>query len=191
MLDHHVAASAIIAKPVPISPDKAALAYLKASGTRAISVVKVDGVAAFRVGTRNKPNATVVFWIATVNAKRVVKCARRLAGKNQNIDDAVVSLKKAATECRATLTPHDTAISRAADAARRLNEYVSSVRGTGMLREFKRAFKVRRETAMAAGRGFMPYKTAMSRLRLALVPLLQTGGKPAIGASLFAQVFDS
>jgi hypothetical protein len=59
------------------------------------------------------------------------------------------------------------------------------------LREFKRAFTVRREAAMAAGRGFMPYKIAMSRLRLALVPLLQNGGKPAVGASLFATVFDS
>jgi hypothetical protein len=189
MLDH---LAATVAKPVSGSPDtRAALAYLKASGARAISVVEVDGVAAFRVGTRNNPNATIVFWIATVNAKPVVKCAQRLAGVNQNIDDAVVSLKKAATECRATLTPHDTAISRAAGAARRLDEYLSSVRGAGTLREFKRAFTVRREAAMAAGRGFMPYKIAMSRLRLALVPLLQNGGKPAVGASLFATVFDS
>jgi hypothetical protein len=40
---------------------------------------------------------------------------------------------------RPTLTPHDVAISRATDAAKRLDEYLLSVRGTGTLKEFNRA----------------------------------------------------
>jgi hypothetical protein len=133
MLDHHVAASATIAKSVPISPDKATIQYLIASGATAISITEVDGVAAFRVGTKINPNARAIFW-TMADAKPVVACARRLAGKNQNIDDAVVSLKKAAVECRATLTPHNVAISRAANAARKLDEYLTSLKGTGVLK---------------------------------------------------------
>jgi hypothetical protein len=46
------------------------------------------------------------------HAKPGATRARRLGGKNQNIDDAIEALKNAAVECRATLTPHDVAISR-------------------------------------------------------------------------------
>jgi hypothetical protein len=61
---------------------------------------------------------------------------------------------------RPALTPHDVAISRATDAAKRLDEYLLSVRGTGTLKEFNRAYKLRREAAAARGEGFMSFKTA-------------------------------
>ena len=190
MLDHHVAASATIAKPVPISPDKAALKYLEASGAAPIFVTEVDGVATIRTGSKVDPRAAVVFWIAQVDAKPIVKVARRIAGKNQNADDAVASLRKAAVECRATLTPHGVAISRARVAAERLDSFMSSMRGTGVLKEFTRTYKRRRIAAAERGKGFMSYKVAELRFKRALVPLLMNGGKPAVGASLFAQVFD-
>jgi hypothetical protein len=44
---------------------------------------------------------------------------------------------------------------------------------------------------MANGRGFMSYKIAEQRLRSAMVPVLMAGGKLPIGASLFAEVFDT
>ena len=81
MLDHHVAASATIAKPVPISPDKAALKYLEASGAAPIFVTEVDGVTTIRTGSKVDPRAAVVFWIAGQDAKSIVKVARRIAGK--------------------------------------------------------------------------------------------------------------
>jgi hypothetical protein len=40
------------------------------------------------------------------------------------------------------------------------------------------------------GEGFMTYKTAMTRLRNALIPLL-TGDKPVATVSLFADIFGS
>jgi hypothetical protein len=121
MLDH---LAATIAKPVSKSPDKAAIQYLIASSATAISITEVDGVAAFRVGIKIDPNAHAIFWITEVDAKPVAKCARRLAGKNQNIDDAIMSLKKAAVECRATLTAHDVAVARArrGQEARRISD---------------------------------------------------------------------
>ena len=47
---------------------------------------------------------------------------------------------------------------------------MDSLRGTGVLREFNRAFKRCRMEAMLRGEGFMNYKTAEARLRKALVP---------------------
>jgi hypothetical protein len=35
----------------------------------------------------------------------------------------------------------------------------------------------------------MSYENAAARLRLALIPLLMNGGKPAVGGSLFAEIF--
>jgi hypothetical protein len=125
------------------------------------------------------------------HAKPGAARARRLGGKNQNIDDAIEVPKKAAVDCRATLTPHDVAISRAAGAARKLDAFMGSLKGTGVLREFNRAFKVQHEAAAARGEGFMNFKMAEARLRLALVPVLQNGGTPTIGTSLFARVFDT
>jgi hypothetical protein len=65
------------------------------------------------------------------------------------------------------------------------------MRGTGVLREFNRAFKLRRQAAFARGEGFMNFKTAEARLRQAMVPILMNGGKPVVGSSLFAEVFNT
>lgn len=186
-----VAPVATVAKPVPRSPDtRAAIQYLAASGAVAIFIVEIDGIAAFRVGIPNwnKPYAAI-FWITEVDAKPVVKVARRLAGKDQNVGDAVASLRKAAVECRATLTPHDVAIQRAAGAARRLDEYLTSLKGTGVLKQFTRTYRLRRVAAAERGKGFMSYKVAELRFKRALIPLLLNNGKPAIGASLFETIF--
>jgi hypothetical protein len=184
-----VATLATVAKPVPRSPAKPALDYLRASGAAPIFVTEVDGVATIRTRSKVDPRAVVVFWIAEVDAKPVVKVARRLAGKN--VDDAVVSLRKAAVECRATLTPHGVAISRAAVAAKRLDEYPASLKGTGVLKQFTHTYRLRRVAAAERGKGFMSYKVAELRFKRALIPLLMSGGKPAVGASLFTQVFDT
>jgi hypothetical protein len=73
----------------------------------------------------------------------------------------------------------------AAGAARKLDAFMGSLKGTGVLREFNRAFKVQREAAAARGEGFMNFKTAEARLRLALVLVLQNGGTPTIGTSRY------
>jgi hypothetical protein len=190
MLDDTVAVETV-AQPTPRSPDKPALDYLRASGAAPIFITEVEDVATIRTGSKVDPRAVVVFWITEVDAKPVVKVARRLAGKHQNVGDAVVSLKKAAVECRATLTPHNVAISRARVAAQRLDEYLTSLKGTGVLREFTKTYKRRRIAAAERGKGFMSFSAAELRFKRALIPLLMNGGKPAVGSSLFARVFDT
>jgi hypothetical protein len=172
------------------SPDtKAAIAYLIAAGTTAISVIETEtGRALFRVGTKIDPDATAIYWIAGQAAIAVARRARRLAGENPDAAAAETALRQAAGALRVTLTPHATAMARAGSAAQRLDEYLSSVRGTGVLKEFNRAYKRRRMAATARGEGFMTFKTAEARFKRALIPLL-TGGKPVLGASLFAEVF--
>jgi hypothetical protein len=193
--DAEVASVATVAKPVPRPPDKAAIQYLEASGATAISIVEVDGAAAFRVGTKIPPfangNFPAIFWIMASDAKPVAKLARRLAGKDQNVGDAVVSLKKAAVECRAMLTPHDVAIQRAAGAAGRLDEYLTSLKGTRTSKAFTHTYRLRRVAAAERGKGFMSYKVAELRLKRALIPLLVNGGKPAVGTSFFTTIFDT
>jgi len=66
----------------------------------------------------------------------------------------------------------------------RSDEYLASMRGTGMLREFTKVY--RRHRAAESDKSFMTYGTAMGRLRLALVPMLASG-KPV--GRVFDQVF--
>jgi hypothetical protein len=68
------------------------------------------------------------------HAKPGATRARRLGGKNQNIDDAIEALKNAAVECRATLTPHDVAISRRGQEARCLHGFAQGHRRVGTSR---------------------------------------------------------
>jgi hypothetical protein len=110
------------------SPDtKGAIQYLQASGAVAISIVEVDGTVAFRIGKIDQ-RAVAIFWIMQSDAKPVVALARRKSTGNKV---PVEALHQAATEKRATLTEHDTAMMRAGDAVRRLDSYIDGLRARG------------------------------------------------------------
>jgi hypothetical protein len=197
MLDD-VAAVETAGRPPTRSPNtKAAIAYLTASGATAISVIEIDGRCAFRIGTmfftsagKGVARSVAIFWIMEVDAKPVVTSARKIAGKGAGGNAAISALHQAANDLRATLTPHDVAISRATNAAAKLNQYLDSLQGSGALREFTRMYKRRRIEAKAAGQGFMSYRNAELRLRRALVPLLVSGQGVGPMQSLFSQVFN-
>jgi hypothetical protein len=173
------------------SPDtKAAINYLIASGATAISIVEIDGVCAFHVGHKIDPHAVSVQWLPETHARAIVKQARRDAGRNPNAVTAARALAQAAADHRTTLTPNDVANSRARDASRKIEQYMQSLRGTGALKEFNRAYKQHRMAATARGEGFMSYATATARLRRALIPLLVNGRTVGPAQSLFAEIFD-
>jgi hypothetical protein len=185
-----VASIATVAKPVPRGTDKAALAYLEASGARAISVTAdVDG-AAITVGL--KPDAVAVFClpVAQAQARSVAARARAIVGDNPDTDAAISALQEAATECRSTLTSNDVAMTRAANAAERLDRYMDSLKGSGTLKQFRHTYRLWRKAA-ARGEGFMPFSVAELRFKRALIPLLMNGGKPPIGTSFFSAIFDT
>jgi hypothetical protein len=62
------------------------------------------------------------------------------------------------------------------------------LKGTGVLAGFNREYKKRRMAAAQFGKGFQSYSKALARLRAALVPVLNSGQKPAAG-TLFAEIF--
>jgi hypothetical protein len=169
------------------SASSKAIRYLEASGAVAIYVTCPADFVPVRVG-KIGPHAVAIFWLNSHQAVAVARLARRLAGADSDRDDAVLALREAAAELGVTLTPHDTAISRAAAAVERLDAFMDSLRANGGYRAFTKEYKRRRLAARERGEGFMTFKVAEARLRAALVPLL-IGGKPVLGASLFAEVF--
>jgi hypothetical protein len=98
---------------------------------------------------------------------------------------------QAAADHRVVLTPHDVAMSRTGEMAKKLDTYIESLRARGAMREFTKAYKRHRVAAAERGEGFMSFKIAEQRFRRALIPLLMNGGQPVAGASLFAQIFDA
>jgi hypothetical protein len=180
-----------VARAARSADTKAAIAYLIASGATAITIVENETGCTYRVGTKIDPRAAVVHWLRETEAQAVLKAARRAAGKSPDIATATAALRRTASDQRGvTLTPHGTAMARAGEAAKRLDRYMDSLRGTGVLKEFTKAYRRKRLAAGLRGEGFMSYGNAELRLRRALIPLLQGGGKPAVGQSLFAQIFD-
>jgi hypothetical protein len=179
------------ARPAARSPDsKAAIAYLIASGATAICVIENTTGCAYRTGTKIDPRAAVVHWLREGEATAVMRKARKLAGRSPDIAIATAALHQAAADLKVTLTEHTTAMMRAGEAAAKLDRYMDSLRGTGVLKEFTKAYRRKRLAAGLRGEGFMSYGNAELRLRRALIPLLQGGGTPAVGQSLFAQIFD-
>jgi hypothetical protein len=168
---------------------KVAINYLAASGATAITIIETETGCTFRIGTKVLARSVAIFWIMEVDAKPVVTSARKIAGSGAGGNAAISALHQAANELRATLTDHQTAISRAGNAAAKLDRYLDSLQGSGALREFTRMYKRRRIEAKAAGLGFTTYKNAELRLRRALVPLLVSGQGVGPMQSLFAQVF--
>jgi hypothetical protein len=79
-------------------------------------------------------------------------------------------------------------MTRAADAVRRLDQYIDDLRANGGMRVFTRAYKRHRPAAADRGDGFMPFAIAEQRLRRALIPRLISGSVGAT-SSLFAEVF--
>jgi hypothetical protein len=176
-------------RPAPAAGTKAAVAYLIASGATAISIVEHGDTCTFRVGSRIDPRAISIQWVLEPHARAIAKQARKIAGSNPDAIKAARALAQAAADQRATLTPHQAAIGRAGEAATKLDRYLESLHGTGILKEFNRAYRQRRMAAMASGKGFMAYRIAEARLRRALIPLLVGGGTIRPAQTLFAQIF--
>jgi hypothetical protein len=100
-------------RPATKSPDtRAAVNYLIASGATAISIIETETGCSFRVGHKIDPRAVEICWLTAARAKPLVRLARKQAGRHPNVATASAALAQAAAALRATLTPHDVALSR-------------------------------------------------------------------------------
>jgi hypothetical protein len=187
-LDVDVADVETVARAAARSDTKAAVAYLIASGATAITIIENVAGCTFKVGSKISARAAVVMWLREDEARKLLKAARRGAGKSPDLSKATSALTKAASDQRVTLTEHAVAMMRAGEAAAKLDAFIASLRARGAMREFTKMYKRRRIAAGLRGEGFMNYQAAEARLRKALVPLLQGGGNVQT-QSLFAEIF--
>jgi hypothetical protein len=154
-----------LARPAARSRDsKAAIKYLEASGATAISLIETETGCAFRVGSKIDSHAVSVQWIPEPKALAVARRARRLAGNDPDSATAARALARAAADLGAMLT-HHIAMTRARDAAARIEQHMDFLRRTGKLREFTKAYKRRRIAARERGEGFRSCKVAEQRFR--------------------------
>jgi hypothetical protein len=172
------------------SPDrKRAAAYLAASGAAAISITKSgEHVCSIHTGSKLTKSGQFIstWWTAAAMAPEIASRARQELGDSPDVAEATAAVLRSAASLRASLTDDATAISRAAASMIRLDAMLKAMNRDGTLREFNRQYKSRRDAALADGRGFMNYAVAMSRLKLALVPML-AAGRPLRG--VFEEVF--
>jgi hypothetical protein len=177
--------AADIARPAPRSPDnRAALAYLAASGAVAINV---DIAGTIKAG--KCPAGAATFWIVAKQAVAVRKLARKLAGKDPDLKTSIEVLHQAAAELRITLTPNEIAISRATMMAGKIEQAMEDLHWSGKLKQINKLYRTLRLAAKQRGEGFMSFKVAEARLRQALVPVLMSGQRPT--TSLFETIFRS
>jgi hypothetical protein len=167
--------------------NKAARDYLKASGAVPICIVEPEGVCTFQL--KFDPDAVSIHWLRDEQATALLKRARPDAGRAPDAAPAEAAFTHgAARDQRVVLTAHSVAMGRAEAGAKKLDEYIGGLKGTGVLAGFNREYKKRRMAAAANGAGYLTYSKALARLRAALVPVLNTGQKPAVG-TLFAEIF--
>jgi hypothetical protein len=98
---------------------------------------------------------------------------------------AEAALHGATAATRVVLTAHAVAMGRAEAGAKRLDDYLGGLRGTGVLAGFNREFKKRRMAAAATGEGYMTYSKALARLRAALVLIAARNLRPGGSRKFF------
>jgi len=131
--------------------DRAALAYLAASGATMISIVEHDGVAEVHAGNKSRPTRTSefsevgphahVFWLPAEHAIAVSRQARHEAGAAPDVETMTAALREATAERGVALMPDDVAVERAGAAAARVDAFVNAMRQSGGLQAFNRHFK--------------------------------------------------
>jgi hypothetical protein len=107
-------------------------AYAARHLSRGISLItERDGVCVFHVGHKIDPHAVSVQWLPETKVRAIVKQARRDAGASPDAATAGRALAQAAADQRVTLTPHHVAMTRAGDAANRIEQHMEFLRRTG------------------------------------------------------------
>ncbi|HXQ04416.1 MAG TPA: hypothetical protein VN831_06640, partial [Bradyrhizobium sp.] len=143
---------------ITAKPDKSVLDYLRASAAVPICIVEVDGVCTFQL--KFDPGAVSIHWLREEQAKALLKQVRHDAGRSPDAGTAEAALHAAAAATRVVLTAHSFAIGRAEAGAKKLDDYLGGLRGTGVLGDFNRRYARERAAASASGRATCPTRRA-------------------------------
>jgi hypothetical protein len=158
---------------------RAGIRYLVASGARAIQLLELgNGSIGIHYGKPVGGNVVAMWWLPRDKAARVGRQAHVLIASGMMAP--VEAVKRAAKEHRCTLTTHADAMARAKKANAELEMILTTMRREGQIAVFNRVYATRRQQARSRGKGFLSYTSALTRLRLALIPSLVSGEPPSI-----------
>lgn len=164
--------------------------YLAAAGVTAISVVKERkgyGIVVGRAAVTTE-GVTSIFWAEKKFAAKIARAVRTFTPT----DRATVEreLVRMASYFGARLTPNNVVMSRATDAAKRLEAYLSNMNEIGGLSDFNKEYKRRRKNAVARGEKFISFSTATKRLRRVLIKMLIDKQQLRASPTFFDVVFE-
>jgi hypothetical protein len=165
--------------------------YLAAADAIAVYVATVDGVPV-RVGFTHDPRKTIAFLARRFPAVRIDWCAwfdeskdesasfineisdnaGELLSRNGNartLASIVAHVESLAGFEGVTLTPHERAIERAQAASERLNRALATLKATGELAAFNRAYRAHRRERQAKGESTVPFWAAQQVLRRMII----------------------
>ena len=158
--------------------------YLASFGLGCI-LVRPDGEVQVARSLAHTSSAAACWWTRDrATAHQVVRAIG--AHVPPSLEAAVAELKAAAARCDVVLSEHSVVIARAQTALDQLDRKLETARSAGDLQWFNRAYKQYRLDAQGRGQGFMPYGTAMARLR----KLLAAAAAGAQVSDLAAAVFE-
>lgn len=148
--------------------------YLDACGVVPICIIKLDEGFSYSMGRKkvHLPDVVNIHWVT--NQTQAIQITRAARSHGLQTDKAMAErvLQTAASSYGVQLTTNVVVMTRATIATTRLREIIEMLDQTGMLRDFKKAYRLHRLAATARGDGFMTYKTAMQRFRRAMIMLL-------------------
>lgn len=165
--------------------------YLEVVGMTAICI-NVERSPHFRVGRdlAKRTDTHLTYWLDESIAADVVCQAKLATDDKPTVESLKKALHDAAASRKSGLTPHLVIMSRATMLAKKLRQKMEHMRITGQLREFNAEYRRRRIAAEERGVGIMPYSTAMTRLRKAIIVALVGRREIAQMQSIFESVFN-
>jgi hypothetical protein len=159
-----------IIEPLSVS----SLDYLRSFNLKCIALSKTG-----RLFTCDNPAGAVCAWWA--KADDIDRIAA-IAWPSGDVPGAAAKLGLVAT-------PHSVVAKRTAERTARIEAALQQALNEGTLKMFNREFGRRRLEAQRAGRKFMTYQTAHTKLRRVVTEMVSRGG--LVTQSLIASVFDA
>jgi hypothetical protein len=158
--------------------------YLAGFGVSAISIGPAGEVNVCSPAGLSRRSIATVFWVCDRATAHSVVMA---LGEQQpaSVEQAIAEVVSAASRLGAVLSPHSVVLERAKAAVDKLATRLDQAQDNGALAFFNREFRRRRIEAQRQGRTFMPYPTALSRLRKALAGAAATGSMPDLMRAVF------
>jgi hypothetical protein len=179
-------------EPIPVADlDDDVIRYLAAVEAIAIYIATVDAVPV-RVGFAHDPRKTLAFlnrrwpavtipWLAWFDDSKdeassfineISNNARDMVtrhGTTRPLADVVAHVESLAGFEGVTLTPHSRAIARARAASERLDQALATLKASGELAAFNRAYRRHRQDLNAKGESAMPFWAAQQGLRRLII----------------------